>query len=73
MYNHTQQILTVPEIGDICRFNNAKKLVAFAGLDPITTQSGKFSNTTGHISKRKSPCRGKLIMTIANHWMAPIR
>ncbi|MBW6470522.1 MAG: transposase, partial [Methanosarcinaceae archaeon] len=41
-------------MGDVGRFSSAKKLVAFAGLDPITNQSGKFENKSGHISKRGS-------------------
>jgi len=40
------------EIGDINKFSSAKKLVAFAGLDPVTRQSGNFKNSTGPISKR---------------------
>jgi len=47
--------IILSEIGDINKFSSAKKLVAFAGLDPITTQSGKFENKSGHISKRGSP------------------
>ncbi|GAA4849286.1 hypothetical protein GCM10023310_29550 [Paenibacillus vulneris] len=30
------------EIGEIHRFNHAKKLVAFAGIDPSVYSSGKF-------------------------------
>ena len=30
------------EIGDIHRFSNPNKLLAFAGLDPSVYQSGKF-------------------------------
>ncbi len=47
--------MILAEIGDINRFSSAKKLVAFAGLDPIISQSGKFENITGPISKRGSP------------------
>ena len=54
------------EIGNISRFSNAKKLVAFAGLDPITTQSGKFRNTTGPISKRGSPSLRRALFIAAN-------
>ncbi|MCK5590619.1 MAG: IS110 family transposase [Candidatus Pacebacteria bacterium] len=43
------------EIGDIDRFSNVKKLVAFAGLDPVVNQSGKKENYSGPISKRGSP------------------
>ena len=42
------------EIGDIAQFENAKKLVAFAGLDPKIKQSGKCLNSTGKLTKRGS-------------------
>lgn len=40
------------EIGDINRFNNVKKLVAYAGLDATVHQSGQFTGTRAKISKR---------------------
>ena len=43
------------EIGDINRFSNANKLLAFAGLDPSVYQSGKFKPTTGSMVKHGSP------------------
>ncbi|MCM3246809.1 IS110 family transposase, partial [Cytobacillus oceanisediminis] len=33
----------ISEIGEIDRFNDAKKLVAFAGVDPSVFSSGKFT------------------------------
>lgn len=42
------------EIGEIHRFNHAKKLVAFAGIDPSVYSSGKFTATTNRITKRGS-------------------
>ena len=59
-------ILTVPgigflngamilgEIGDISRFSNPSKLLAYAGLDPTVNQSGKFTAKTTRMSKRGS-------------------
>lgn len=59
-------ILTVPgigflngamilgEIGDISRFSNPSKLLAYAGLDPSVYQSGNFSAKTTRMSKRGS-------------------
>jgi len=59
-------ILTVPgigyliggailgEIGDITRFSNPAKLLAYAGLDPIVSQSGKFNAAHTRMSKRGS-------------------
>lgn len=43
------------EIGDISRFSSAAKLTAFAGLDPTVNQSGEYSSTHNHMSKRGSP------------------
>ena len=43
------------EIGDINRFKSSSALVAFAGIDPTVRQSGEFSITHNHMSKRGSP------------------
>lgn len=43
------------EIGDVHRFKNAKALVAYAGIDPRVFQSGQFTASDAHISKRGSP------------------
>ena len=42
------------EIGDIHRFSNASKLLAFAGLDPSVYQSGNFEAKHTRMSKRGS-------------------
>ncbi|MFD0681398.1 MULTISPECIES: IS110 family transposase, partial [unclassified Paenibacillus] len=42
------------EIGEIDRFDHAKKLVAFAGVDPSVFSSGKFTATRNKITKRGS-------------------
>ena len=42
------------EIGDISRFSSAKKLSAFAGIDPSVRQSGEFLGSENHMSKRGS-------------------
>ena len=44
----------IGEIGDVRRFHNAKALVAYAGIDTPPYQSGKFTGTDRHISKRGS-------------------
>jgi len=54
------------EIGDINNFSSAKKVVAFAGLDPIIYQSGNFMNKTGPISKRGSPQLRRALFLAAN-------
>ena len=43
------------EIGDINRFKSSSALVVFAGIDPTVRQSGEFSSTHNHMSKRGSP------------------
>lgn len=42
------------EIGDISKFSSAKKLAAYAGLDPSVYQSGSFRAKNNKISKRGS-------------------
>jgi transposase len=44
----------ISEIGEIDRFNDPKKLVAFAGVDPSVFESGKFFATKNRITKRGS-------------------
>lgn len=46
--------LIISEIGDISRFKNWTKLLAYAGLDPSVKQSGNFNATNTRISKRGS-------------------
>jgi transposase len=43
------------EVVDIKHFSAPEKLVAFAGYDPSTFQSGEFLSTQASISKRGSP------------------
>jgi len=43
------------EIGDIHRFAAPEKLVAFTGMDPSLKQSGEFTGSQSHMSKRGSP------------------
>jgi transposase len=54
------------EVGNIDRFLNAKKLVAFAGLDSVVSESGRFKNMTGRISKRCSPLLRQALFLAAN-------
>jgi len=42
-------------IGDVSRFPDPSKLLAYAGLDPAVRQSGKFSASNTRMSKRGSP------------------
>jgi len=45
----------VAEIGDASRFTAPDKLAAFAGIEPRMNQSGEFTGTQNHMSKRGSP------------------
>lgn len=54
------------EIGDITRFKDASKLVAFAGIDPTVKQSGEFIGTQNKMSKRGSPYLRRAIWLAAN-------
>lgn len=47
--------IILSEIGDISRFSEPKKLVAFIGIDPSVKQSGEFVGTHNKMSKRGSP------------------
>lgn len=58
--------IIIGEIGDISRFSNPKKLVAFAGIDPTVMQSGSFSGSHNRLSKRGSPFLRRAI------WMAAV-
>lgn len=51
----TLAAVILSEIGDIQRFNSPAKLAAFAGIDPSVKQSGDFTGTRVHMSKRGSP------------------
>ena len=54
------------EIGDIARFSEPKKLVAFVGIDPSVKQSGEFTGTQNKMSKRGSPHLRRAIWLAAN-------
>ncbi len=48
------------EIGDPRRFHSAKALIAYSGIDAPPFQSGKFTGTERHMSKRGSRVMRKL-------------
>lgn len=55
------------EIGDITRFSNPSKVLAFAGLDPAVYQSGNFEARHTRMSKRGSrPLRFALVNAAHN-------
>lgn len=51
---YTLGAIIISEIGDIHKFSNSAKLLAYAGLDPSVKQSGCFCATNTKISKRGS-------------------
>jgi transposase len=53
------------EVGDISRFEDGKKLVAYAGIDASVSQSGNFEGTHMHMSKRGSPYLRRALYTAA--------
>ena len=53
------------EIGNINNFDNPKKLVAFAGLDPSVAQSGNYESSHNKMSKRGSPYLRRAIWNCA--------
>lgn len=53
------------EIGHISRFSNPSKLVAYAGLDAIISQSGESESTSNSMSKRGSPYLRKALFQSA--------
>lgn len=52
--SYTLGAIILAEIGDITRFQNPSKLLAFAGLEPSTYQSGKFTAGNTPMVKRGS-------------------
>jgi transposase len=55
----------ISELGDISRFEDGKKLVAYAGIDASVSQSGSFQGTQMHMSKRGSPYLRRALYTAA--------
>lgn len=45
-------VTLLSEIGDPTRFKHPKEMVAFFGIDPSVSQSGKFNSTKNKMSKR---------------------
>ena len=59
--------LILGEIGDIHRFSEPKKLLAFAGLDPSVHQSGNFQAKKTRMSKRGSRVLRYALMNAAHN------
>jgi transposase len=52
--SYTLGAIILSEIGDVSRFSDPSKILAYAGLDPSVSQSGKFEASSGKMSKRGS-------------------
>ena len=52
--SYTLTAIILAEIGDIARFESTSKLLAFAGMEPSTYQSGKFNASNTPMVKRGS-------------------
>ena len=63
---YTLGAMILSEIGDIHKFSNPSKLLAYAGLDPSVKQSGNFNATSTRISKRGSKHLRYAIQTAAS-------
>jgi transposase len=58
----------IAEIGDIRRFHSRGALIAFAGIDPLPQQSGKYEKKSVATSKRGSaPLRKTLFLVICSY------
>lgn len=58
----------IAEIGDVRRFDNRSSLIAFAGVDPSTHQSGKYESMSGKATKRgSSHLRKTLFQVVSTH------
>ena len=51
--SYTLASIIVSEIGDVTRFDSFGKLLAFAGLEPSTYQSGNYKATRNRMVKRR--------------------
>lgn len=61
----------IGEIGDVKRFDNANSLIAYAGIDTPSYQSGNFCATERHITKRGNKhlrkCGYEIMRSIKGH------
>ena len=64
-FDFMTSVILIAEIGDHTRFKKAKELVAFLGIDPAVSQSGKFSATNTPMSKRGSQTGRRALYTAA--------
>jgi transposase len=65
-HDQNQQIKLhfIAEVKDVLRFSSAKKLIKYAGTDPVIKQSGKF-RMNKRISKQGSPWLRNILFQMA--------
>ena len=54
----------IAEIGDVRRFTKRSALAAYAGVDPLPKQSGKYEKKSSPTSKRGSPALRKTLFQV---------
>lgn len=59
----------IAEIGDVRRFANRGSLIAFAGVDPGTNESGKYIAKSNSTTKRGSPHLRKTLFQIVSTYL----
>lgn len=59
--------IIIAEVGDISKFKNSDKLVAYAGISPSTYQSGQYKAPNARMEKRGSRQLRYAIMLAAEH------
>ena len=59
--------IIISEIGNINRFSNASKVIAYSGLDSTVKQSGNFNAQTTRMSKRGSSLLRYALILAANN------
>ena len=52
--NYRMGAMIIAEIGDFSRFDSPDKILAYAGLSPLTYQSGQLDGAYSHMEKRGS-------------------
>ena len=57
----------ISEVGDVSRFKNSDKLVAYAGISPSTYQSGQYKAPNARMEKRGSRQLRYAVMLAAEH------
>ena len=65
--SNTTAAIIISEIGNINRFKNSSKVIAYAGLDSTVKQSGNFNAHTTRMSKRGSSLLRYALILAANN------